>query len=333
MDAILKKYGQLIRGKRRANNFSLDQLSKLSSVDLSQISRIENEKSSLTLSTAIRIFSALDISLTDLLPKEVVDSMPLFFQKKSKKTDFQKNNLKYLNYNDIDLLDVSGLLGSGKAGGIITFYLEYLAEEADFCIKKTIHTVDLSHLLYNYLAVKDIQNTSENFSPFKAESSLELVDFRYPRELSLENIRNIYKAKGALVLLDIGAYIQRTRYDQNLSLQGLGSAVGFSKQGIRKLENQTPEKIRLEDVLKLDQALNAKGELLDLTWETAKLYAGFYRTKTHISGNLQPFQSFEIHGIEKLVVLSRLFELYWPYTDNWLEGYRYHAERGFAELL
>jgi DNA-binding Xre family transcriptional regulator len=116
-------------------------------------------------------------------------------------------------------------------------------------------------------------------------------------------------------------------------LQQLGDAVGLSHQGVKLLELQTAEKIKLEDILKLDVALDLQGELLDFAWEVAKFYAGIHRTKTKISDKLHPYQSFEIHGIEKLIVVSRLFQHYFPDNREWLDEYRKQSNSGFSDWI
>ena len=332
MDVILKKLGQIIKNKRKSKEFSLNQLAELSGGTASQISRIENEKAALTLSAAVRLLHVLDISLADILEPQTIESMRLYFKNKST-GQIVSENLNYLNHNDIDLLDMSRALSSGKAGEMILILLEDfigMFKNADMPWTSS----ELAHLFYNYLAVKELKSLPQDILSIKTANNFpKLEDFRYPKNISLDKLENIHLSNGTLILLDIGAYIRQSRYSRSLSLQALGDMVGFSNQGIRKLENQTPEKLRLEDVLRLDQALNLDGKLLSMAWETAKFYAGFYRTKTKTAGVLKPFQSFEIHGIEKLVVVSRLYQHYGAEADSdWLKKYRSHAQNAFSDL-
>ena len=113
-------------------------------------------------------------------------------------------------------------------------------------------TSTLAHLLYNYVGVKELAKVPSLKLP---QGFPDWNDFRYPSQLSLDDIRNNYLAGGALVFLDIGAYVRRVRLSKGVSLMTLGNTIGFSDQGIRKLENQTAEKIKLEAKTKIKDML------------------------------------------------------------------------------
>ena len=328
MNMLLKNYGLAIRNERERKGLSARKLAELSGGTHSQISYIENEKSALTLNAAVRIFSSLELPLSAFLTDKTITSMPLRFQESAlgRGGDVECFGL---NYKDIGTLDTSGLFLSGKAERVIVRLLGYLVNgfEPSFDDEKTS---TLAQLLYNYVGVKELARVP----------SLKLTqgfpgwnNFRYPSQLSLDNIRNNYLAGGALVFLDIGAYVRRVRLSKGLSLMTLGNAIGFSDQGIRRLENQTAEKIKLEDILKLDMALDLQGELLDFSWKVGEFYAGIYRIKSERADKLMPYQSFEIHGIEKLIVVSRLFQHYFPDERKWLDKYREQSYKGFGDWI
>jgi transcriptional regulator with XRE-family HTH domain len=327
MDDLLRNYDLVIRSMREKKGFSVRKLAELSGGTHPQISYIENKKSALTLNAAVRISSSLELSLSTFLSSKTVANLPLYFQKSGLESEADEE-YSYLNYNDIEVLDSLGLFSSGKAVRIITQLLKYLIESLAPSLDNE-KASSLAHLLYNYVGVKELAKVSSKKLP---KGFPDWSDFRYPEKLSLDNIRNNYLAGGVLVFLDIGAYIRQIRFSKKMSLQQLGDAVGLSHQGVKLLELQTAEKIKLEDILKLDIALGLKGELLDFSWKAAEFYAGIHRTKTKISDNLYPYQSFEIHGIEKLIVVSRLFQHYFPEDTSWLDWYRKQAINGFSEL-
>ena len=327
---LLSSYGQIIRDKRKRGNITIGELADLSGLTHPQVSRIENEKSSLTLNSAVRILQSLKMPLSPLLPEKIIDVMSLYFQKNIVKREFPE---KYptLNFNDLVPLDDGGLFSSGKAEEVIRALLGRFVKDIT-SIADSEKTASISQLLYNYLANKKL-TASSSLSVSLPPVLPEVANFRYPRRLSLENIRNNYLSGGVLIFLDIGAYVRQIRLSKKLSLQQLGDAVGLSHQGVKLLELQTAEKIKLEDILKLDVALDLQGELLDFAWEVAKFYAGIHRTKTKISDKLHPYQSFEIHGIEKLIVVSRLFQHYFPDNREWLDEYRKQSNSGFSDWI
>jgi transcriptional regulator with XRE-family HTH domain len=323
MNKILMDYGLVISDARVKKGYSAKKMGELASIAHSQISRIENEKSELTLNAAVRISSSLELPLRAFLSSKTIAASPRCFQKSAFYRDVPEKRF-CLNYNDIDALDMSGLLSSGRASEVVSVFLNYLM------ILMGNASMPLASSLYVYLGTKDIESLLVGLPALDgAKDFPDWIDLRYPRQLTFDNIRDNYLANGALIYLDIGAYVQRVRLSKGLSLKKLGDAIGFSDQGIRKLENQTAEKIKLEDVLKLDMALGLEGELLDFSWKVAEFYAGIHRTKTKITGRLHPFQSFEIHAIEKLIVVSRLFQHYWPSDDSGIVFYQRYAEAGF----
>jgi transcriptional regulator with XRE-family HTH domain len=326
MHTLLKNYGLIIRSMREKKGLSVRKLAELSGWTHSQISYIENEKSALTLNAAVRISSSLELPLSAFLASKTIATMPLYFQKGA---IGRGGDIEYscLNYNDIDALEVSDLFSSGKAGRVITQLLKYLVKSFESSLDDE-KTSTLAHLLYNYVGVKELAKVPSLKLP---QGFPDWNDFRYPSQLSLDDIRNNYLAGGALVFLDIGAYVRRVRLSKGVSLMTLGNTIGFSDQGIRKLENQTAEKIKLEDILKLDLALDLQGELLDFSWKVAGFYAGIHRTKTKRADKLIPYQSFEVHGIEKLIVVSRLFQHYFPDNKEWLDEYRKQSYKGFSD--
>ncbi len=324
---LSSNHGQIIRDKRKEKGFTVGELARLSGMTHPQISRIENKKSSLTLNSALRITRSLGMSLGLLLSEKTINDMPLYFQSGILKREFPE---KYptLNCNDLLPFDSFGLFSSGRAEMVIRALLEQfiagiLYQESEGNIES------IARLLYNYLAGKKVPaSLSLKLSPLLPN----ITEFRYPQDFSLENIRNNYLSGGTLIFLDIGAYIRQNRFSKNMSLQELGNAVGLSHQGIKLLELKTPEKIKLEDILKLDIALGLDGELLDFSWKVAELYAGVHRMKTKLTGKLQIYQSYEIQGIEKLIVLSRLFQHYFPEDEGWLNWYREKSIDGFSDL-
>ena len=325
---LLSNYGQIIRAKRKKKGFTVGELADLAGMTHPQVSRIENRKSSLTLNSALRITYSLNIPLSVLLPHKIISALPLYFQNSILTRDSLE---KYptLNYKDLVPLDSFDLFRSGEAEIVIKVLLKQFIESILYGAN-TEKVKSITQLLYNYLAEKKSPaSISVNLPPLLPE----IAEFRYPQKLSLDNIRNIYLAGGVLIFLDIGAYIRQIRFSKKMSLKELGDTIGLSHQGIKLLELETPEKMKLEDILKLDIALGLDGELLDFSWKVAELYAGIHRIKTEKEGRLQTYQSFEIHGIEKLIVLSRLFQHYFPENREWLDEYRKQSYKGFSDWI
>lgn len=321
MEFLIKNYGTLIRNARKQRGLSSRELAQKFGGTHAQVSHVENEKVSLTLNAAFRLINALELSPEALCSASTIQAMPFFFQKNIRVRECPTNH-KHLNYNDIDVLDVKGVFSSGDFAETVTEIIEFFID--DMIPEDPPAPRYLYDFIYSCLAVKDLEKRLADLPPLSTDTTIDpidWIDFRYPRFLPLQDIRNNYLAGGALIFLDIGAYLNRARIAKNLSLKKLGDLVGLSDRGVRKLEYQTPEKLRLEDVIKLDIALNLQGEFLDFAWTVAKFYAGTYRTKSRGKIGIKPFQTFEIHGVEKTIVLARLFQHYRK-EDDWLKTLR-----------
>ncbi len=73
-------FGKIIQAERKAKKISQEKLSKISGLDRTFISLIENGKRNPTFSTILKISSALEISPSELLSK--FESQVPDFQKK-----------------------------------------------------------------------------------------------------------------------------------------------------------------------------------------------------------------------------------------------------------
>jgi DNA-binding NtrC family response regulator len=63
---LLKSIGQTIRNLRKANNLTLKQLSRRTTLSVSLLSQIERAESSASISSLYKVASALDVPLTEL---------------------------------------------------------------------------------------------------------------------------------------------------------------------------------------------------------------------------------------------------------------------------
>lgn len=319
----LSEIGERIKNERLKKGLSVRALARLSGLVHSQISRLENNKSALTLVAYFQIVSALGLPFRSCLPGDVGSH---FYDHIIDSTESDRQFIfPCFNFNDLFMLDYHGLLKSAKAESVIIELLQRLIMAFDRSMPNP-QVTSVAHLLYNYLGVKNI----DIMSPLQLPSSLpKLFDFRYPQELKLDILKKIYFSGGVVIHLDIGAYVRQVRTSHGVTLKALGKEIGFSHPGVIKIETQTAEKILLKDLINLDIALGLKGELLALSWRVAELYSGVYRTGPTLPTTLKPLQSFEIHAIEKLIVVSRLFQHYFSDDDSWIVWYRKQAITGF----
>lgn len=83
---ILKHIGESIRAARVASNFTLEELSKKSEINVTTLSKIENGKTNTTILVLFRIFKSLgrEKEIENLFPAP--SASPIFLSKLAKKT-------------------------------------------------------------------------------------------------------------------------------------------------------------------------------------------------------------------------------------------------------
>lgn len=67
-EVSLKEIGLKIKALRKERNLTLMDFSVLSSIDYSNIARLEGGRTNLTIGTLVRIANALNVSLRELMP-------------------------------------------------------------------------------------------------------------------------------------------------------------------------------------------------------------------------------------------------------------------------
>jgi hypothetical protein len=118
-----------------------------------------------------------------------------------------------------------------------------------------------------------------------------------------------------------------------MSLRQVATLLELTHPALSNFELNPGDRVRLNDIIHLDNALGLDGELVVFAWRTAELYLGIHRIKTEQSQKIQPWNQPEIHLIEKLITTSRLFQCYFPDDRAWLDWYRQEGLNGFETLI
>jgi len=314
------KLNDWIREQRKKKDFTVTQLADMAGISHAQVSRIENDKSKISVITLVRLFSALDVSFPSIFTNEKIQAdLPKLNINEKKARRGNSSEYPCINFQDIDLLDTQGLISSGMITKITISLLQQFIRKFDTGVSEQSIKA-LATLLYRCLGVKnELAMVPPAILPMPLPRP---SDFSYPREFSGENLQKIYLSSGCLIYLDIGMYVRQSRLSQNLSLRELGKMVGISHQGIKFLETRTAEKLIFDDLARLDQSLNLKGDLIIFAWRATEIYTGAFRTKSISSKKLHPFLPSEILEIERLIMVSRIFQYFLPDDVSWLEWLR-----------
>lgn len=103
------------------------------------------------------------------------------------------------------------------------------------------------------------------------------------------------------------AQIGAKRYRQNFLVSWA------LKANLIKFEKTVSDRVKLVDLLRLDQAFELNGKLLAFAWRTGELYTGTLRIQSQPErGSKIPkeWTEMELKKIERLIFASRLYECY-----------------------
>ncbi len=308
MDEISQQIAQWLKKTRQKKGQTLPQLAHLAGLSHSSLSRIETGSSAVTLFTLARIFHAYSYTYTAIYQ------------------DLDLPAWKPPALYDRELLDGIDEYPSFTIPDIENFIL--LSE------KKSGQAFSLISRLIDIRSIEAIRKRSGSLSEYQDLVYLfhqyhDDVYKEYP-PLSVNTHRRIYLSGGALTLPDIGAYVKGCRLAQDLSLRQLAEEVGISHSGLLQFEKVMSDRVKVADLINLDKALGLDGELLAFAWRAAELYTGVMRIKSQLQKGVEPpiaWTNEQIHLFERLLLISRLFQLYLPEDRGWLEDFRGQVQR------
>lgn len=251
-------FNQVVQRIRSDLGFDLRTFAAQIGVDATTISRIENAKAQVTLSTAVQICEKNGISpgklYSDLRGKQVLELeqlspvldrvMPTVSDAETLISLFHKNR-----HN-------CALFLTGILNRIVS-------------LSKGSYLVDENG--------EELQFVPESFAQLLFEAPFYRFELQYPTDLEAETIWELYCNGGLLTLKDIGAYIKIVRRQRQLTLVRLENSVKISTSVLSHLETGTIERIRLVDVLSIDTQLEQEGKLLAMYWSVSKFNNGFRR--------------------------------------------------------
>jgi transcriptional regulator with XRE-family HTH domain len=307
--------------RRREMRLTLTELAFRTGLTHGALSRIETKKAQLTLFATVRLIRALDLSWTDFLKQG--------FIKENLSTSAVENltpgEMPCLVLSDLDKLDILGIISKGTASEIVIRLLSRFLRQYNRSLSDK-NANFLSHHFYSFLHSPDANDElSKKYLPD--------FDLRDEINLPLDNLRKIYRMGGILTLLDLGGYIRTVRESKGLSFRKTAANLNITFPALVNFERKLSPRVKLQDVIDIDNALDAQGEFVLLAWRVAEFYLGIYRVKPGDAPKIKDWQQHEIHFIEKLITASRLFQYHFPEDRSWLDWYREESLNGFENII
>jgi transcriptional regulator with XRE-family HTH domain len=321
---LTKMIAEWLAEKRKNKSLTLTELAQITGLTHATLSRIETQSLQLTLFSAVRIMHALDLSWTELFIRGFIKpDLPI--PEIHRAQNQPSLDFPCLLFGDLDTLDTSGLMRRGLAPAVVRHLLSLFIKKYE----PSLSDEKTGLLAENFYSLLNSPESKDGI----ARESLPDLDFRYPQDFPPESLRNIYLSGGALTLLDLGRYVRYLRETQKMSLRQVATLLELTHPALSNFELNPGDRVKLNDIIHLDNALGLDGELVIFAWRTAELYLGIHRVKTGQSQKIQPWNQPEIHLIEKLITTSRLFQRYFPDNREWLDWYREQSLNGFEDVV
>jgi transcriptional regulator with XRE-family HTH domain len=303
-------FGTWVQSMRAQREMDVRAFARLVGVDASTISRVERARSQVTVATVVRICEGVGAAPADLLAA-LQGSRPTWAHR------CQKTSASEV----MTIPDVEAFLSS----------LRRAFQEG---------RVWLTHLLNQVAAYSDERNTPpgetvplitpEDIEKLLADSRLYQFKVHYPEDMSAEAIWSIYMQGGALSLVDIGAYIRQARRTKRVTLSGLEEAGKLSASVLSRLEAGALERVKLIDVLTLDEQLKQEGKIVAMYWRTCLLIDAVTRARKRDeqAGVSMPAAMDRIEQdlkmIEVFLTICRWRSIISPSDHAWIAEFRRH---------
>jgi transcriptional regulator with XRE-family HTH domain len=247
------EFGQWIQQVRLERKMDLRAFAERIGVDISTISRIENMRTQATLATAIRMCEGLGI--TPSLLVEVLQGTAA--------SDLEPVVLS--GHEMIPMLeDVQAFIRSMRRDW----------RRGSLLLAEMMNTIAL-------LQLQGRRTNRENGRPlFVPEDVDQLLldiplyrfEFHYPSDIKTSDIWENYRGGGWITATDVGAYIKKIRREKRVPLVRLQHAVKVSDTVLARLEEGALERIKLNDILLLDEQLEQGGKILVMYWRASQLH-------------------------------------------------------------
>jgi transcriptional regulator with XRE-family HTH domain len=278
------EFGKWIQSVRKEQKLDIKTLAERSSVDTSTISRVENSRTQVSLSIAVRLSEGLGLNASDVF--QAWNGKPLV------ETEWRNTALSTAvpTTKDVEMF-LQGFQKNKGEGEVL-----------------------LSELLNKVVSLQDHAegmlrgDSSQPFVPkdiykLLSNSPVYRFEIHYPPGIQAEDILAIYTGGGALTMTDIGEYIKKVRREKHITLAKLENAASISASVISRLESGSLDQVKLIDVLMLDNQLEQEGKLFDMYWSVCKFNERVERWRQSVDNKKGKTSVKEAEQTGKLVYL------------------------------
>jgi transcriptional regulator with XRE-family HTH domain len=256
---LMSTFGRWVRQIRTERKLGVRELAKQCGVDVGTISRIENERSHVTVYTAVRICEALKIALPDLV------------QALKGTRNWAIPAPGQMPPGVLTLTDVEN---------VVEFYARqpHTVHSLLASLLNTLST-NMSHV-EGAKGETEFRFFPENMASFLNSSILFDFELRYPPEIDAAKLYETYQRGGVLTPTDVQTYIEGVRRERQKASSGLGPKIKISDRVLNRLESGLIELVKLNDLLELDERHTIEGRILGMYWKAGEFGAKRVRSET-----------------------------------------------------
>ena len=310
-------FGAWVRSIRDRREMDVRAFAHLVGVDASTISRIEQARSQVTLSTTVRICEGVGMTPSDLL-WALQGKRPKWTE-----GDYITRESEVITINDLEAWLSSLRRHWQEERAWLTSLLNRIAAHSDDSGLTPGETALL-------IVPEDIEKLLQ-------DSRLYQFRVHYPEDMEGDAIWNIYTDGGALSLVDIGAYIRQARRTRRVTLSGLEESGKLSASVLSRLEAGALERVKLIDVLTLDEQLEQEGKIVAMYWRACSLMEAVAQAyqQSEEAGAAMPTSVDRIEQdlkvIELFLTICRWLSCLYPFDHAWVTEFHRRIHRAAIE--
>src|SRR5260370_27511004 len=298
-------FGEWIRSLRKEQKLDIRKLAEQSGVEVSTISRVENERTQVTLLIAIRFCEGLGATVSDVLTVVCGERMFSDAQEPMTEADAiptEDDVERFLNY-------LHSHIEEGWA------WLTSLLNRIVSMTGSTERTADVSQLF-----------VPGHIQKLLIDSPVYRFEIQYPSTITANDILVIYQHAGMLNLSDVSEYSKKLRREKQVTRARLEQVAKLSPNVLSRLESPVIEQIKLADVLMLDEQLGQGGTLLSMYW---KVYS-FYEKLVRRDG---PSADQEMKLASIFITICRWLQFTNRQDISWMSNVRSYEKMAFRQTL
>lgn len=294
-------FGEWLKEKRTERGEKLTEMSSLTGVDASSLSRIENGRTEATIETVIRICEGIDVDLSQLIADLV-----------------GRDVLETLNQTQTDVELLSDVLRLEDLVQYLAFYERDFTSGCRLLAKFLQQTVN-----HERRAQPNPQGpvyTDKDIKRLLFPDPIYQVELAYPSDFDNMRVLRTYYSGGVLTLSDTGIYLRGRRNATHRTLESMKQASNRSASVLSRLEGGELGRIKLQTALSLNEELGQQNnEILGMFWAASQYQAA---TSGLIELEGKAIQRRQLGDL--LITIARWLEVQQANLD-WLRALRAHV--------